>query len=175
MVAFSAEVGAVGVRAPTATTPSCASVSGSASGHGSYVVSDPGRGSTIPWSKASDGGGTIAHAELGEDRAHVGLTVASLTIREAPISLLVAPRAIWRRTSCSLGQLADARRLGQVAPHVGLKGLEYAGVHPGIEPCRAAGHGRAAEKRSSAEASLRTKPAAPTSRAPTGLVVVGRW
>jgi hypothetical protein len=47
------------------------------------------------------GGGAVAHAELGEDVADMGLTVASLTWSAAPISVLLAPRERSRSTSCS--------------------------------------------------------------------------
>ena len=69
-------------------------------------------------------------------------TVASLTKSAAAISPLVAPRAMWRSTSCSRSVSSSSRAAPRRRPHVGpAGGVQHPGRHLGVEPGRAAGHG----------------------------------
>ena len=106
----------------------------------------------------------------------VGLHRGLAHEQRAAISLLVAPRAMWRRTSCSRSvscsaRAASARRGRPWARNA----LEHPGRHLGVEPRRAAGDGPGRGDEVLGRGVLEHEAGrAGVERAPQGVVVVER-
>ena len=108
----------------------------------------------------------VAHAELAEDAAHVGLHGGLGDIQRAGDLGVRRTRAISRRTSCSRSVSRSSRAASRAARSHPAIAFEHSGCDRRIEPRPTPATERTADRVLRAELSLSTNPAAPASIAP---------